>query len=95
MATRSIAGSFARLIKITLLSIAPVFLKSWMKKSASSNVIPTAANTTANFSSAFRTLACLAICAAKSACGKPDAENTGHFCPLTRVLSPSIALTPV
>ena len=47
---RSTAGSFARFINITARSIAPVFLKSFIKKSASSKVMPTAANTTANFS---------------------------------------------
>ena len=36
VAIRSIAGSFARFTNITVLSIAPVFLKSEMKKSASS-----------------------------------------------------------
>ena len=45
---RSIAESDARFIKRTVRSIAPVFLKSEIKKSASSNVIPIAANTTAN-----------------------------------------------
>ena len=54
---RSIAASDAKLIKSTVRSIAPVFLKSEMKKSASSKVIPTAANTTANFSSRPRTFA--------------------------------------
>ena len=44
--------------------MAPVFLKSLMKKSASSKVMPTAAKTTANFSSEPKTLACRAIWAA-------------------------------
>ena len=46
VAMRSMAGSFARFTKVTVLSIAPVDLKSLMKKSASSNVIPTAAKKT-------------------------------------------------
>ena len=45
--------------------------------------------------SEFKTFACLAICAANSACGRPDAENTGSFCPLTKVFNPSIAEIPV
>ena len=58
VAIRSTAGSFARFINITVLSIAPVRLKSDAKKSASSYVIPIAANTTAKFpASSPRTLA--------------------------------------
>jgi len=92
---RSIAGSFARLINNTVLSIAPVSLNDSTKKLDSSKVIPIAANTTAKFSSVPRTLACLAICAARLACGRPDAEKIGSFCPRTSVFSPSIADTPV
>ena len=95
VAIRSIAGSFARLINITVLSIAPVFLKSFIKKSASSNVIPIAAKTIAKFSLLFKTVDCLAICAASSLCGNPLAEKIGSFCPLTNVFSPSIADIPV
>ena len=47
----SIAGSFARFMNKTVLSMAPVRLKSEMKKSASSKVIPMAPKTTANGSS--------------------------------------------
>ena len=79
VAIRSIAGSFAKLMKTTERSIAPVFLKSFIKNSASSYVIPTAAKTTANFSSEPTTLAWRAICAANCSCGRPDAENTGNF----------------
>ena len=57
----STAGSFARFTNITVLSIAPVSLKDSTKKFDSSKVIPIAANTTANFSSVPRTLACFAI----------------------------------
>lgn len=57
--------------------------------------IASGANTIANLESEFKTLACLAICAASCACGSPAAENTGNFCPLTKVLSPSIADIPV
>ena len=92
---RSIAGSFARLTNNTVLSIAPVSLKDSTKKFDSSNVIPIAANTTANFSLLPRTFACFAICAARLACGSPDAEKIGSFCPRTNVFSPSIADTPV
>ncbi len=53
VAILSIAGSFARFINSTALSIAPVFLNSSIKKSASSKVIPIAANTTANLASVF------------------------------------------
>ena len=60
-----------------------------------SKVIPIAPNTTANFESVPSTLACLAICAAKSACGIPEPENIGNFCPLTNVFNPSIAEIPV
>ena len=95
VAIRSIAESDARFMKSTVLSIAPVFLKSEMKKSASSKVIPTAAKTTANFSLVPRTFACLAICAARFACGSPEPEKIGSYCPLTSVLRPSIVETPV
>ena len=47
VAIRSMAGSFARFMNSTARSIAPVRRKSLMKKSASSNVIPIAPNTTA------------------------------------------------
>ena len=53
-----------------------------------------AANTTAK-SPPESTVACLAICAASSLCGSPASEKIGSFCPLTRVLSPSITDTPV
>ena len=66
-----------------------------MKKFASSNVIPIAAKTTANGSSVPTTFACLAICAARLACGRPEAEKIGSFCPRTSVFSPSMAETPV
>src|SRR3989344_4630696 len=95
----STEGSSARFRKRTARSSAPVFSKSRMKKSASSLVIPTAANTTANgssFAPAFAaTFACLAICTANWLCGRPDAEKMGSFCPRTRVFSPSIVDTPV
>ena len=80
---------------MTVLSIAPDSLNEFTKKLDSSKVIPIAANTTANFSFVPLTLACFAICAASCACGSPDAENIGSFCPLTSVLSPSIADIPV
>ena len=79
VAIRSTAGSFARLEKTTVRSIAPVRRKSSMKYSLSSKVIPMAANTTANFSSSLRTLACLAICAASAAWGRPEPEKMGSF----------------
>ena len=50
VAIRSTAGSFARFENTTVLSIAPVRLKSSIKYSDSSKVMPTAANTTAKFS---------------------------------------------
>ena len=74
--------------------MAPVFVKSSMKYCASSKVMPIAANTTAK-SPPESTVDCLAICAASSLCGRPASENIGSFCPLTRVLSPSITDTPV
>ena len=89
------AGSLARFINRTALSIAPVFVKSSIKNCASSKVIPIAPNTTANFASSPSTFACLAICAATLLCGSPEPENIGNFCPLTRVLSPSIVEIPV
>ena len=88
-------GSFARFINRTALSMAPVRLKSEMKKSASSNVMPIAAKTTANALSEPRTFDWRAICAARFACGRPEPENIGSFCPRTRVFSPSIEDTPV
>ncbi len=94
VAMRSTAGSSARLVKSTVRSMAPVFLKSSMKYWASSKVMPIAANTTAKSSPVF-TFAWRAICAASSAWGSPDMENTGSFWPRTRVLRPSIAETPV
>ena len=83
------------MINNTVLSIAPVSLKLLIKKFDSSKVIPTAAKTTAKGSSVPITFACFAIWAARLACGKPEAEKIGSFCPLTRVLSPSIAEIPV
>ena len=67
VAILSIAGSFARLMKMTECFIAPVFVKSVMKKFASSNVMPIAAKTIANSSDSFKVVACLAICAARFA----------------------------
>ncbi len=93
--TRSIVGSSARFRNITVLSSAPVFSKSLMKRFASSDVIPIAQKTTANFSSFPRTFACLAIWAASSLWGSPEAEKIGSFCPRTNVLSPSIVEIPV
>ena len=57
VAMRSMAGSLARFMKVTVRSMAPVALKSEVKKSASSKVMPTAANTTAKPSPVPRTLA--------------------------------------
>ena len=82
-------------MKSTVLSIAPVSRKDSWKKFASSKVMPIAAKTTANCSSVPRTFAWRAICAASCACGRPDAEKIGSFCPRTSVLSPSMADTPV
>jgi len=96
VAMRSIAGSFARFMNNTARSIAPVLRKSLMKKSASSNVMPIAPNTTAKLSVLSpSTFACLAICAARFACGRPEPENTGSFWPRTSVFRPSIAEMPV
>ena len=73
--------------------------KSEIKKSASSNVMPTAAKTTANLESSVtppvRTLAWRVIWAARLAWGSPDPEKMGSFCPRTRVFSPSIVEMPV
>ena len=91
----STAGSLARFTNITVLSIAPVFLKFSLKKFASSKVIPIAAKTTANLSLVPLTVAWLAICAAKCVCGSPLAEKIGSFCPLTKVFNPSIEEIPV
>ncbi len=95
VAIRSTAGSFARLTKTTVLSIAPESRKLCMKKLASSYVMPMAAKTTAKGSFVPMTFACLAICAASLACGRPLAEKIGSFCPRTSVLSPSMAEMPV
>ena len=54
---RSTAGSFARLMKRTVRSMAPVSRKDSWKKFASSKVMPMAAKTTANCSSVPRTFA--------------------------------------
>ena len=37
----------------------------------------------------------LAICAANLACGSPEPEKIGSFCPRTNVFKPSMALMPV
>ena len=60
---------------------------------ASAFVTPMAATTTANGSS--RTVACAAIWAASSRCGRPPTEKIGSFCPRTSVASPSTTETPV
>ena len=93
--TRSIAGSSARFKNKTTLSSAPDFVKSCIKKFASSNVIPIAPNTTANSSLPPSTFDCRIICAAKRLWGNPEPENIGSFCPRTRVLIPSIDEMPV
>ena len=95
VAIRSTAGSFARLMKRTVRSMAPVSLKLSVKKFASSKVIPIAAKTTAKGSSVPRTFAWRAICAPSWAWGRPEAEKIGSFWPRTRVFSPSMAETPV
>ena len=69
-----------------------------MKKSASSKVIPIAANTTANVSSgiAAQHLAPDARSAPPGcACGRPLTEKIGSFWPRTRVFRPSMAEMPV
>ena len=106
VAMRSTAGSSARFRNSTARSIADVERNSRSKKSASSNVMPIAANTTANSPSsrfpAFvgsslrcSTADCRAIWAASSLCGSPEPEKIGSFCPRTSGLSPSMAETPV
>ena len=97
MAIRSTAGSLARLINSTVRSMAPVFLKALvLKKSASSKVMPMAANTTA------KRLAGAAHFGLAGDLGRQIwhgagqlAEKMGSFCPLTRVFRPSMAETPV
>jgi hypothetical protein len=80
VAMRSTAGSSARLRKSTERSIAAVWRSSVMKKSASSKVIPIAANTTANVAgSPAGDLAWRAICAASWLCGRPEPEKIGSF----------------
>ncbi len=91
----STAGSSARFRNTTALSRAPVLSKSAMKCWASSLVIPMAQKMTAKDSASPRALACLAICRATSLWGRPAAEKMGSFCPLTRVLVPSMVEIPV
>src|SRR2546426_1486485 len=93
--SRSTAGSSARLRNKTARFRAPVRSKSFMKTRASSWVMPIAAKTTPNGSWLPRTFACRAICKATSLGGRPAPENSGSFCPRTRVLSPSIVEIPV
>ncbi len=88
-------GSDDKFMNIAALERAPVFLNSFMKKFASSLVIPMAPNTTAKLSPVFRVFACLAICDASTLCGRPEPENMGSFCPLTSVFIPSIVDIPV
>ena len=77
--TRSIEGSEERLRNTTVRSSAPVLSNSFMKKFASSLVIPIAAKTTAKLSVEFRSLAWRTICAAIWLCGSPAAEKMGSF----------------
>ena len=86
VAILSIAGSFARFINNTASIYSTCLLKFIYEELSFFKVIPIAANTTANLESEFKTFACLAICAASSACGRPDPEKTGNFCPLTKCI---------
>ena len=91
----SIAGSSAVFKNRTLLFSAPDSSRLFLKYSASLYCTPIAANTTAKSSSVPTTDACLAICAASKLCDIPEPEKIGSFCPLTRVINPSITDTPV
>src|SRR5438128_10497288 len=93
--SRSTAGSSARFRHRTARRSAPVRSKSSMKTRASSCAIPIAAKATPNDSRLPTTLACRAICSATSLCGSPAPENSGSFCPRTRVFRPSIVEMPV
>ena len=95
MSLCSTAGSLARFVNSTVRSMAPVRLNSLTKNSDSSNVMPMAAKTTAKLLSPSSTFACRAICAASCACGRPEPEKIGSFCPRTRVLRPSMLEMPV
>lgn len=66
-----------------------------MKKEASSNVMPIAANTTAKSSCPLMTVAWRAICAAMRLWGRPEAEKMGSFWPRTIGFRPSIVEMPV
>ncbi len=81
--------------KRTLLFRAPDSSRLLLKYSASLYCTPIAAKTTAKSSCVPITLACLAIWAAKRLCDIPEPEKIGSFCPLTRVIIPSITETPV
>ena len=91
----SIAGSSAVFKNRTLLFSAPDSSRLFLKYSASLYCTPIAAKTTAKSSSVPTTDACLAICAASKLCDIPEPEKIGSFCPLTRVINPSITDTPV
>jgi len=57
-------GSLAKVMKNATLLIAPVSSKNLLKNSASSYLMPMAANTTTKLDSSPLTVACFAICAA-------------------------------
>ena len=76
---RSIAGSLARLINKTALSMAPVLLKSLMKKSASSVDDSHRTKDDSELLSCSPDLSLPSYLAAISACGKPDALKIGSL----------------
>ncbi len=94
--SRSATGSFERFRNMATCALAPHSAKVRLKYSATSYFTPIAAKTMANSSPAWSPrLACSTICAASSSCGSPFPEKIGSFCPLIRVVSPSIAEIPV
>ncbi len=92
--SRSMVGSPAWFRNSTVRSSAPLRANRSTKVWVSRAVIPIPANTTAN-GSPRGARACSTIEAASSSPGSPGPENTGSFCPRTRVFIPSMALMPV
>ena len=96
VAILSTTGLSAVLMNKTARSMAPVLRNSLAKYSASSNVIPMAAKTTAKSPApSLVTLAWRAIWAAMRAWGKPAPEKIGNFWPRTRVFRQSMVEMPV
>ena len=93
-------GSSARLMNVVVLPIAPLSSNPFLKNMASLAVIPIAPKTMENLPSPSSPVepgawAWVSIWRASSLAGSPEPEKIGSFCPLTRVLRPSMADIPV